>query len=477
MKNIIILLLGVYASLSGLSWSHWQGNAQHTGNLQLPSISSPIQQWAKTGGSFTTIDGVIIYNMPSHASNMHTYDYFGNSTWNQALPDKEYYSLISDDRYAFIDYSEWTRYGIKYFRYYFRVFDKQHNELWSCQASGDFMNNAGRTYQDAIKGNNTWILGTNYWYEGYYFYGTLYVFNSSGTEQFHLDVNPSFSRNSLAIDRNNSVIYIAGEKGYYMADEYPAAVVAVNMNGTQKWKRDFSSPTASFKHSPIIEDLTSNLHLYATFDTTLYCINGSDGSISWQKEGATNAPAVDMNNNGLVFSPSRTKLSQYSSSGNLNCSYTFPSEIKSPPIIDTTGNVYIACNQRLYSLTNNLSLRWQLDVSNINSEVNLLLGDYMYIFVNNKTAGTLTCISDRTSVKRFLVDIPEKESLFSCYPNPFRERLFVKSESRIEIYTIEGRLMMIKEKGNQIIDTKDFAKGIYLIKSGKKTRTVVKIED
>lgn len=69
----------------------------------------------------------------------------------------------------------------------------------------------------------------------------------------------------------------------------------------------------------------------------------------------------------------------------------------------------------------------------------------------------------------FMLGVSEKEKNntdFNIFPNPFNEKLNIKSESpsTISIYNTEGKLILQKEiLGNEILNTETFVKGFYFI--------------
>ena len=58
------------------------------------------------------------------------------------------------------------------------------------------------------------------------------------------------------------------------------------------------------------------------------------------------------------------------------------------------------------------------------------------------------------------------ESLLSIWPNPASETLNLKGDmTQVQIYSIDGRLVMSLEKGFESINVSDLAKGSYLLKA------------
>ncbi|MBN1234371.1 MAG: T9SS type A sorting domain-containing protein, partial [Candidatus Coatesbacteria bacterium] len=69
--------------------------------------------------------------------------------------------------------------------------------------------------------------------------------------------------------------------------------------------------------------------------------------------------------------------------------------------------------------------------------------------------------------------IPSKS--FSISPNPFTSRLSVSLPSIGAIYSITGQLIMSLPKGKHSLDTSKWKQGVYIVKSGKECKRVVKV--
>ncbi|MBN1233773.1 MAG: T9SS type A sorting domain-containing protein, partial [Candidatus Coatesbacteria bacterium] len=63
----------------------------------------------------------------------------------------------------------------------------------------------------------------------------------------------------------------------------------------------------------------------------------------------------------------------------------------------------------------------------------------------------------------------------SISPNPFSSRLSVTLPSSGAIYSLTGQLIMKLDKGKHTIDTSSWREGVYIVKSGKETKRIVKI--
>ncbi|MBN1233982.1 MAG: T9SS type A sorting domain-containing protein, partial [Candidatus Coatesbacteria bacterium] len=71
--------------------------------------------------------------------------------------------------------------------------------------------------------------------------------------------------------------------------------------------------------------------------------------------------------------------------------------------------------------------------------------------------------------------IPGKH--FSVYPNPFTSHLSISSSSSASIYSLTGQLIVKLDKGKHSLDTNSWKEGVYIIKSEKETKRIVKINE
>ncbi|MBN1234305.1 MAG: PQQ-binding-like beta-propeller repeat protein [Candidatus Coatesbacteria bacterium] len=174
-------------------------------------------------------------------------------------------------------------------------------------------------------------------------------------------------------------------------------------------------------------------------DYYLYAINCSDGTLKWSyRTGAyiLSSPCVS---DGVVFVGS-VDYNFYAincSNGTLKWRYQTGSTIISSPCV-SDGVVYIGSHDRyLYALET-----------------------YGYNdFKTNKSASK----------------IPDKQ--FSISPNPFTVRLSISLPSSGAIYSLTGQLIMNLPKGKHSIDTSKWREGIYMVKSNKMSKRIVKVKD
>ncbi|MBN1231747.1 MAG: T9SS type A sorting domain-containing protein, partial [Candidatus Coatesbacteria bacterium] len=63
----------------------------------------------------------------------------------------------------------------------------------------------------------------------------------------------------------------------------------------------------------------------------------------------------------------------------------------------------------------------------------------------------------------------------SISPNPFSDRLAITVPSSGAIYSLTGQLVMNLTKGKHSLDTSKWREGIYIVKAGKETKKIIKI--
>ncbi|MBN1232295.1 MAG: PQQ-binding-like beta-propeller repeat protein [Candidatus Coatesbacteria bacterium] len=69
--------------------------------------------------------------------------------------------------------------------------------------------------------------------------------------------------------------------------------------------------------------------------------------------------------------------------------------------------------------------------------------------------------------------IPSKT--FSVSPNPFSNRLSLSLPSSGVVYSLTGQLIMKLDKGKHSIGTSKWKQGVYIVKSGKECKRIVKV--
>jgi hypothetical protein len=75
----------------------------------------------------------------------------------------------------------------------------------------------------------------------------------------------------------------------------------------------------------------------------------------------------------------------------------------------------------------------------------------------------------------FLEGMELEETIISIYPNPVRDKLYIENvhEETIQVFDVSGKLILdVKNTG--IIDVSKFQKGVYFLKTGRKTNKFIK---
>ncbi|MBN1234272.1 MAG: T9SS type A sorting domain-containing protein, partial [Candidatus Coatesbacteria bacterium] len=89
--------------------------------------------------------------------------------------------------------------------------------------------------------------------------------------------------------------------------------------------------------------------------------------------------------------------------------------------------------------------------------------------------GYLYCIGDKTGFSDNKKTNKLPSPSFSISPNPFSSRLTLSLPSSGAIYSLTGQLIMKLEKGKHSIDTSSWREGVYIVKAGKESKRVVKV--
>ncbi|MBN1232124.1 MAG: PQQ-binding-like beta-propeller repeat protein [Candidatus Coatesbacteria bacterium] len=173
-------------------------------------------------------------------------------------------------------------------------------------------------------------------------------------------------------------------------------------------------------------------------DDYLYAINCSDGTLKWRYKTDfwiyLSSPCVS---DGVVYVGSCDHYLNAinCSTGTLKWKYKTGSWVYSSPCI-AVGIVYVGSD------------------------------DY-YLYAIETYINTGYSSNKSTSY------IPSKS--FSISPNPFSSRLSLSLPSSGAIYSLTGQLIMKLDKGKHSLDTSSWKQGVYIIKTGKECKRVVKV--
>ncbi|MBN1232379.1 MAG: PQQ-binding-like beta-propeller repeat protein, partial [Candidatus Coatesbacteria bacterium] len=202
-------------------------------------------------------------------------------------------------------------------------------------------------------------------------------------------------------------------------------------DGTLKWKYKTDSYVFS---SPCVSD---GIVYVGSWDNYLYAINCSDGTFKWRYQTGDNVSSSPCVSDGVVYVGS---CDDYFYA--INCSdgtpkwrYETGRMVESSPCV-SDGVVYVgSCDTYLYAI---------------------------------ETYGYTGFKDDKSSSY-----IPNKS--FSVSPNPFSDRLTISLPSSGAIYSLTGQLITKLNKGKHSLDTSKWREGVYIVKSGKETKRIVKM--
>ena len=69
-----------------------------------------------------------------------------------------------------------------------------------------------------------------------------------------------------------------------------------------------------------------------------------------------------------------------------------------------------------------------------------------------------------------------KQTKLSCLPNPFTSRLTITAPCACTVYDLTGRIVAKLDKGKHSVSTDTWQAGVYIVKSGRGTKRIVKIQ-
>ncbi|MBN1233058.1 MAG: PQQ-binding-like beta-propeller repeat protein [Candidatus Coatesbacteria bacterium] len=201
-------------------------------------------------------------------------------------------------------------------------------------------------------------------------------------------------------------------------------------NGTVVWKYKTNGKVGS----PVVWD-TKELVYVSSSDNNVYCCDALTGKLVWKYDagGVCSTPCIS---EGYVFFSSLNGYITSLNASNSDVFWKYNADAGSLQGL-TYGlqNIYCASGQQyLYA------------VEAFDSG-----------FKNNKSASHL----------------PAKS--FSVSPNPFSSRLSLSLPSSGAIYSLTGQLIMKLDKGKHSVDTSKWREGVYIIKSNKKTKKIIKM--
>ncbi len=99
-------------------------------------------------------------------------------------------------------------------------------------------------------------------------------------------------------------------------------------------------------------------------------------------------------------------------------------------------------------------------------------GEYCQTMQNEAECDSIVCL--HLSVYSSLF-IAEQEENFLVYPNPVKDKIYIKGEGKLTITDNMGKTIFKEQTDNKqrIIDTKKFKSGVYYIKLGNRTQKII----
>ncbi|MBN1234223.1 MAG: PQQ-binding-like beta-propeller repeat protein [Candidatus Coatesbacteria bacterium] len=165
----------------------------------------------------------------------------------------------------------------------------------------------------------------------------------------------------------------------------------------------------------------------------------------------------------------------FSAPGDLIWRYQTGDWVYSSPCV-SDGVVYVGSfDTNLYAINcSDGTLKWRYKTGGTVSSSPCVSDGVVYIRSNDKYLYAIETygysnFKDNKSASY----IPAKS--FSASPNPFTDRLTISLLSTGAVYSLTGQLIMKLDKGKHSINTTSWREGVYIVKSGKECKRVVKV--
>jgi len=233
-------------------------------------------------------------------------------------------------------------------------------------------------------------------------------------------------------------VSITKSKGLVFATDYSnrppsSSVFAVKSStGERVWSHDFIS-----HYSPTCY---GDNKVYFITGTDFYALDDSTGNIVWTYSLGSSYFNIPSYKDSVVYLGSRpydSIIALNSADGSVKWKYTTGDWVDSSPYVEN-GVVYCG------------------------SDDNYLYAIETYGYMGFKEDNTFKGLK------------PLAKSLYAS-PNPFRSTLNLDLPSPASIYSQTGQLIKHFDKGNHKISTSNWRVGVYLIKCGKETKRIVKL--
>jgi outer membrane protein assembly factor BamB len=269
--------------------------------------------------------------------------------------------------------------------------------------------------------------------------GFIYSYSAQGTKNWEYNLRQNrgvcgdYAVSILGLSPDGTTLYVGAR--------YPAnAIIALNLDGTQKWYRNLNYyPTNA---AAIAEDGT--IYVGTGGSGILFALN-SDGTIKWQKSTASGStvslstPAIDSSSNIYVQTSGATteNLVSFNSTGTKRWSYALPagtsfngspsidgsvvyisettnirainatngtllwkwippsttSKIATNTTLDKNGNIYFSQDNKIYSLSPDGSQRWSHTISSLLGSIVIAEDNLLYVTQTKSTTSIIHALS------------------------------------------------------------------------------------
>ncbi|MBN1234370.1 MAG: PQQ-like beta-propeller repeat protein [Candidatus Coatesbacteria bacterium] len=437
--TIILILALSYLYSEEFSWPQYRHDAQRTGRSDMnegPQKKPYVAWWNSYVNGFVIGKDDNIFLAGSETYSM---DKNGNQRWRSADVQNSYSPMINKDGTKFW-VCDTDGYGDLYDLYILNPSNGAIIKRIPNRGCDNYVEDKdgfvyGVSWKDSLlykfdaDGNDVWNRKLKGFWRGHSISqtGDIYVlttltitcYDSSGTEKW------SKEGNSINIRYYDYPVIAPDGTIYVMGSPQTVGLIAFNQDGTEKWATKTIGGWSL--------GLTSDGTIYYLGEYYVNAIN-PDGSIKWVKNLDIGGSMV-IDSNDYLYSRDKRGFFCFDTNGNELWKFSF----------DKNGNIYaLGTNKTLYAYST---------------------GDDRIYAIKEDTGFSS---SNSSSC------LPDKH--FSISPNPFTGRLSISSSSSASIYSLTGQLIMELPKGKHSLDTSKWREGVYIVKSGKECKRVVKVK-
>ncbi|MBN1231777.1 MAG: PQQ-binding-like beta-propeller repeat protein [Candidatus Coatesbacteria bacterium] len=302
------------------------------------------------------------------------------------------------------------------------------------------------------------------------------------------------------------------DNGNIYSGSWGISLKCISPEGVKKW--EFLDENSSFNNFTGPPSLDNTGHVYLPMGDYVYCLNADNGQQVWRVpiHGVT-SKGVTIANNSIYYVDNGNFIC-LDMDGNEKWRYDGVGLNQEQAIcaIQTNGDIIVPGYRGLSCLQQDGSFKFKIPImdfhtiiTDYNNNIFVLDEAHPYDLVCYNSVGTvvwniereysyiqemcfnkngdiivadcssLICYSTKTgfSSSNSTSYLPGKH--FSVSPNPFTSRLSISLPSSGAIYSLTGQLIKNLPKGKHSLDTSKWREGVYIVKSGKECKRIVKV--